>query len=212
MDVEETAQMQTLNLELVGQSFNPQSYFFPCTVRIIVFPRSFEMMAMKPLAHSRTWIKISRSPFWLSLLVNNHLLAIQSNILIYGVISTQNPGEVMPYLLCVPFSSMSAWSALFLCPHFSCWLYHWCVCTWLISPTTLGDGWGWELGHLFWGPQCIAMHRAQHIEGAQEMFVECLNEGNCPPPLTAVSVTHLQQPSRSRWTSFWPIVRKSVVV
>lgn len=26
------------------------------------------------------------------------------------------------------------------------------------------------------------MYRAQHNEGALEMFVECLNKGNCPPP------------------------------
>lgn len=59
--------------------------------------RSFEMMVVKPMAHSR-------SPFWLSLLVSNNLLAIQSSVLTYGVTSTPNPEEVMIYL--IPISSL----------------------------------------------------------------------------------------------------------
>lgn len=142
--------MQTLSLELARQLSNTQSCFLPCTVRIIVFTRSFEMMIMNSMAHSR-------SPFWLNLLVNHHLLAIQSSVLIYGLFPPQIQRTLWSISSQFPLSSLSSFSALSLPPHFhadcisdvcSCHLFlllHWEM--------------GWELSHLFWGPQCIAHSR-----------------------------------------------------
>lgn len=139
--------MQNLNLELAGQPFNPQSYFLPCTMRIIVSTKSFEMMALKILVQSRTLIKISRSPLWLSFLVNNRLFGYTIQYIdLWRYLHPKSRGGdalSLPELLFLPWASTVLYLSALISHAVSL------MCVYMAYFSYDSKRWlGWELGHL----------------------------------------------------------------